>query len=408
MKPDLKAFRKLRALVGFDEWYKDLMTLSRSMGTQEILDPRHRSGTSREAVDLFDALQYFMYAVFRYTVIPAELRQYVEAEIETSDAQKVIEDIRIHMRKSTHAIISTKDMMESIVNNRLNLTKHTKSVYEYVVEFDALFSLYNKHQRIPQMRINVYHRRTYLQNALAGIKTFRDITEREMDRVTMGEGDFTYAQYLTAVKSAATRIDALRSTKPHREVNMMLQDGYYDDDDETPSRDSGYEVNEMKRRPRNPGDYSAQMNKDTWTSLSKETQTIWDQIDKADKEKILTYRKDRESRRQSNAKSDINATITSPSLEANVHETVTEDDDSELAEETKISINNTVTQARKEAHPGDPRRVLGSDKGSDKKSQLKAMMHRLAYPGDSDSGSDDDDSDDDTDHYNSYWKENFR
>jgi hypothetical protein len=61
--------------------------------------------------------------------------------------------------------------------------------------------------------------------------------------------------------------------------------------------------------------------------------------------------------------------------------------------ESDISVNNVLRKVCRDAHPGDPRRVLGSDK----KSYLKAMVHRLSRDDSSD------DSDDDSAGYNSYW-----
>jgi hypothetical protein len=61
--------------------------------------------------------------------------------------------------------------------------------------------------------------------------------------------------------------------------------------------------------------------------------------------------------------------------------------------ELGISVNNVLWKVRRDAHPGDPRCVLGSDK----KSYLTAMVHCLSRDNDSD------DSDDESVGYNSYW-----
>ena len=74
-------------------------------------------------------------------------------------------------------------------------------------------------------------------------------------------------------------------------------------------------------------------------------------------------------------------------------------DDTNSAEDEKehaLSVNNVLQKARRDAHPGDPQRVLGSDK----KLYLTAMMHRLSRDEDSDES---DASDDDSVGYNSYW-----
>jgi hypothetical protein len=61
--------------------------------------------------------------------------------------------------------------------------------------------------------------------------------------------------------------------------------------------------------------------------------------------------------------------------------------------ELGISVNNVLWKVCRDAHPGDPRCVLGSDK----KLYLTAMVHRLSRDDNSD------DSDDESVGYNSYW-----
>jgi hypothetical protein len=233
---------------------------------------------------------------------------------------------------------------------------------------------------------------------LTNVKAFRDVNDRETDRLVMGGPGFSYEEYLTAVKSSATRIDATRSTKS-RDINMVTFD---DDDDERElvSR-MEYAINEVKRRYREPGQLAAQMNSDTWKSLKPETQKTWDTLAQEEKAKILDYATKRGERRQEKLAQD-----SSKSVRINTHEIVTDsgeptetspDTATEDDDKPSINVNNVLTKARRGAHPGDPRRVLGSDK----KSYLTAMVHRLSRADDSD---DSEDSDDESVGINSYWK----
>ena len=59
-----------------------------------------------------------------------------------------------------------------------------------------------------------------------------------------------------------------------------------------------------------------------------------------------------------------------------------EDDENEGDDEVsvedgnpQISVNNAIQRARNDAHIGDPRRVLGTDKAT----EIKAMMHRFVH-----------------------------
>jgi hypothetical protein len=160
-----------------------------------------------------------------------------------------------------------------------------------------------------------------------------------------------------------------------------------------------YAINEVKRWYRDLGQLAAQMNRETWKSLSPGAQTTWDTLtQEADKAKILDCATKRGERRQASADKEPNKTV-----RINTHKiTPTEEPPSDTTEnavppieepELGISINNVLRKVCRDAHPGDPRHVLGSDK----KSYLTAMVHRLSRDDDSD------DSDAESVGYNSYW-----
>ena len=202
----------------------------------------------------------------------------------------------------------------------------------------------------------------------------------------MGGPPFSYGEYLTSVKSVATQFDEQRTGKSTRDINMMM----YDDESEEAALIE-YAINEVKRQWRNPEQLAAQMNKDTWTSLSSDTQTIWDTIPKEDKAKILSYADKRGERRK---EKDATRTTRVNNHEIAPPEEPSTDDvpDTPSDELPSINVNNVLSKARREAHPGDPRRVLGSNK----KSYLEAMVHRVGQY-------DDDSSSDESDDFHSYW-----
>jgi hypothetical protein len=190
------------------------------------------------------------------------------------------------------------------------------------------------------------------------------------------------------VKLAATNIDEHRLTKLTRDVNMLM--------DDPPNEEVAileYAINKVKRRFRDPGQLAAQMNRETWKSLSPSAQTTWDTLTQEGKVKILDYANKRGEQRQASADKEP-----TKSVRINTHKIVPPDEPSpnSLEEapssneepELGISVNNILRKA-----PCDPRCVLGSDK----KSYLTAMVHRLSRDDDSD------DSDAESVGYNSYW-----
>ena len=139
------------------------------------------------------------------------------------------------------------------------------------------------------------------------------------------------------------------------------------------------------------------MNKETWTSLSKEAQDAWDGVPKPDKAKILDYGR----ARGGSSKANVHVLEESNATKVNTHEVIEPKEEAQgdgaQDERPTISANNVITSARKEAHPGDPRRVMGSN-DDPVRSNLQAMLHRLT------SINDDSEEDDDSD-FESYWEE---
>ena len=116
-----------------------------------------------------------------------------------------------------------------------------------------------------------------------------------------------------------------------------------------------YVINEMRRRAS-----GSSMDKETWKLISPEGQGEWDKLTSADKAKILSYAKQRAAK------------TSDGTMETNVHaikddasdtppEESAAQDDSQITNTDKVDVNNAVSEARGKTHPGDPRRMLGSD-----------------------------------------------
>jgi hypothetical protein len=402
MKPDIKSFPILKTMDGFSKWYSDTMALAKAQGVECLFDHTYQPRSDEER-DTFFHQQAFFYAVLRRVVKPLELWTFVNFYQDTCDAQASIIAITNHARKSTYATITLRDSMQDIVNTRM--TKDWKgTALDFILAFDAMMEEYNKTQARTELHINKFQRRQYLQNAVHGVKGLQGVLDRESDRITMGEPPFNYEQYFSALKSVATRLDDKRSKEGKRFAN------WHDFGDDTPDPPKAsinrteidrleYAINEVRRK-KNPSDYAAQMNRETWKSLSPETQVAWDTLSKEDKAKILTYSKDRDERRTTKA----HLTDASPKIEANTHDTSKSDDeDQEGPKEDSVpagegirvntvmwKANNTTLGARNEAHPGDPRRMMGSSQGT--RSSIEAKLHQhLKQLDHEDESSDDDD-----------------
>ena len=110
------------------------------------------------------------------------------------------------------------------------------------------------------------------------------------------------------------------------------------------------------------------MNKETWDSLSTEGKATWDKLEESDKRKVLQYAMNRAK------KESIDANVTEVNEEA---ATEKDDEDDETGEVTEAEVNQAITQARKDAHPGDARRLM-SGKGK-QRSKGQAQIKNVNF-----------------------------
>ena len=405
MKPDVKSYPFLKVMQEFSKWYSDSLALARAQGVNCLFDHTYRPLSPYEIATFYYQQTFFM-AVLRRVIKPPELWQFVTHYSKRSDAQGALVAITNHVRKSTHAIITLRDSMQSIVNARM--VKDWKgTALDFIIAFDTMMDEYNKCQERIELQINPFQKRQYLQNAVAGVRGLQDVLDRESDRITMGGRAFDYDQYLSTLKSVATRLDDKRKKEGVRIAN------WHDIGDDVPIEPEinvnlaevakmEYAINELRRK-KSPSDYAAQMNRETWKSLSPDTQKSWDTFSKEEKASILTYSKDRDERRSTKAQ----LADSTPRIDANVHDASKTEEDGDKGSqgdsdngEVKVNtvmwkVNNVTTTARSEAHPGDPRRMMGSSQGA--RGSIEAKLHQhlrqLEESDDEDSSDDDEPTD---------------
>jgi hypothetical protein len=191
------------------------------------------------------------------------------------------------------------------------------------------------------------------------------VATREQEMLVRGGTPWDYDNYVLVLKSAATTYDESK-LRGRRANNANLTTTSTDSD--ITEEISVFLINEMKRRM--PG---ASMNKGTWSSLSAEGKSTWDALSDGDKKKILQYAQKRaeKSTVEANQHSTEDTDVTEVNETADLIEQSPSNDDDNV--QLEAEINNAVAKARKEAHPGDSRRVLGRKKEAPRKSAQVKM-----------------------------------
>jgi hypothetical protein len=224
------------------------------------------------------------------------------------------------------------------------------------------------------MLLNDTQKKTYMQNAFRNVSMLNTVHQRELERASMEgrQAFFTYNQYLVVLRGVASTFDEAvagrrsssinkvrtkdrRSTSVHMaEMESGEESGAADSSAETEIME--YTINMMRRRMK-----GSSMSKDTWESLTPEGKKTWDLMSDADKKSILQHAVERAEKEGITANTvDFEELEEGGALEDNGTETE--------ASEEGVDVNNVNTDAKKLAHPGDPRRMMsGKGKGGKKK-----------------------------------------
>ena len=180
-------------------------------------------------------------------------------------------------------------------------------------------------------------------------------------------GRFTYAQYMTAIREAAKAYDKKRAKKNRMRSANVMEQSYDDNDDgeaELAAELSAYNINQV------PG---SRMSSEQWRSLGQEARKIWDSLDAKDKAIILSGgNKSSGSSDKSKARGRRSANV---HFQEGTEEDSDDDDDDTPESEPELEANKTemeANKAKKNAHPGDVRRVMGNKGDSTKKNPQRA------------------------------------
>lgn len=339
----------------YTTWIEDTVTVMRAQGLGELLDVNYRPPIGEE--DDFYAKQAWTYMMLKKKVHTATGEIIVAEYRESGDAQAVLFALSEEALTSTSAVLNSRALLDKLVRSRFDPRGANASAVRYIASFQRLVSNYNEMQPVHGTRLNDDLKKSLLQASMAGVTILRAVGDREQESIIRGGAPLNYGDYLALLRSQAALYDeqlsGRRSANTHElQVNVATSV----DDCDVVDEINEFLVNAMQRRM--PG---ASMDKDTWESLSPEGKATWDKLEASDKRKVLQYAK---QRAEKSSKDTISANTHEGTLAGN-DEQVDNGDGSGII--TEAEVYKVVSKARKESHPGDPRRVMGNDGKPDRR-----------------------------------------
>ena len=367
MKPDLSLFKELNDTAGFREWWHQLVTVCNGTGLGNTLNFAYVPPAG-EVLDFQNRCKWLYTILFNKVKTP-EGKEIIEKHKGTCDGRQALYDLQMDARSSMSAENTADDILDKLQTTVLDNT-WTKSVLSFVIAYSQALEKYNDTVRFAAQKLTPEMKRSMLERAISKSRSLRDIRNREAHRLAEGHPRLQYHEYLYLVRETAKVIDKERgqpSRRPRRTANVHEWDASGDHDDDF-GESEGPDFMAMYAG-QTPG---SRMDRDTWKSLSNDTQKVWDSIDSKDKAAILNYaqaRADKGSTKEEKAP----RTPRRPrqKRDINVHDVTgggDSDDDPEDSDDGGPTMEANVTEVKSKselndikgsAHPGDIRRVLG-------------------------------------------------
>jgi hypothetical protein len=303
--------------------------------------------------------QHFTYMMLAERVMGHTSKRIVRQNESTRDGQRTLIELADQAKKSTEAVLAGRRTMAQISNQRYD--PKTGSALAFITKFEEVIEAHNMQQVEPEMILTGAMKKSFLQSSLANVMMLRAVTDRENDMIVRGGKAFTYDEYLQAAKASAALYDQKSSGQRMTSVNKT----------ETSTAESTivdeiteYFVNMTKKRA--PG---ATMNKETWQAISEDGKAIWDKLTNSDKQKILQY-----AMKRAAAKEPVSVNQTMIQEVDQVFASTEEESPTGIPdtnEALEAEINQAISKARSEAHPGDVRRVLSGKPKKNSVTQVK-------------------------------------
>ena len=351
IKPDMSVFHAIRDLSEYQKWSTDFRTYMYAFGMGHLMSIDYFPPNDVESNTIYWQANSWLYAALRKCVKYPSGRAIITSRRHDFNGQYcwyLLEQDALH---STHAVILGRNQMRVLTTAKLD-SSWTKPTISFITSFCGIAEAYNdRHVDTP---LNDAVLKRLLEAAVAPNPILRAVSDREQERIISGGPPYSYDEYVRALEASATNYDQGRQFgKVKTTINNAIVSHVQDDEDrEDPAEElNQYIVNQVQRVK------GSRMNLPTWKSLSKEAQRIWDTMADDDKAKILQHASQRASETQ------VNKTLLDDNGEDN--DPANNDDDPIATLEgattnSTTEVNNVLAAEIQEAHPADPRRMMGS------------------------------------------------
>ncbi|HEY9706731.1 MAG TPA: hypothetical protein V6D48_00855, partial [Oculatellaceae cyanobacterium] len=298
IKRDITLFIPFKDDAAWDNWKQSTIAQARTQGVEEVLNPAYIPSTTDE-INLFDAKQKYMYAVFEKTLLTDKGKALVRAYQQTYNAQQIYKELQDYAQLSTKASLEASTLLSYITTINIGDGKWRGTAQAFVLHWQDQVRKY--HDLTPGQLLSDEMLKTLLQGAVNPLMELRAVKIQADQHKALTGLDLSYTQYCSLVLSAAQQYDLRMNKVPiktpkrhiylHETDNMDIDHGEYIDgeysndivDYNIDSPVAYIQVNSTSYKQHN----TPRIPYNIWQQLTEDAKRIWDTLPNEAKALIL-------------------------------------------------------------------------------------------------------------------------
>ena len=299
-KRDVNVYPVLRDEKQWFTWKREWTATALAQGIDDVMDPNFIPSSDPDQQALFEEKQKFAWAVLCNGLKTDTGKNIIRKWESTRDAQKALAELVTHHESSTKSQLDSGELLTYITTAKLGETSWNGTTRAFILHWENQMTTYESLVDTAD-HFSKSHKLAIIQNAVYSISDLRRVKlDSDLAKTKTGTA-FTYEQYMTLLKSAATQYD--RTLRPKSSSLTRRRAVYYHETDRQESFDASFDVDcpefdaetpidtvqayATMQRLRNVRSPATKMAYERWTKLSPEGQGTWDKLSDQDKIVVL-------------------------------------------------------------------------------------------------------------------------
>jgi len=224
VKRDKNHYSSLEDESLYEEWRIQTISTIYAHQCEEIIDNSPIPSNPEQKLQ-FDQKNTYLYDVLLSKVKTTMGKHFMRMYKDTRDASSAWKAYDGYMRSSSIAKIKSNNLMKELTSLKFDprtSTSSQKFIIDWLEKLERFEDFTPLSSHFPDEM-----KKTLLENALSGAKTFKDITTQETITLAQGGSSIPYMNYVTIVKKLAADFDDRSSKYPGFKRDIQIVSGIF-------------------------------------------------------------------------------------------------------------------------------------------------------------------------------------